>query len=836
MLKRKKVIIMKRKYLIALIAISALIIIGILISLNRIRIDNNISTQKILNNFNADIRKSENSSLFYEFIPSNRYYDEINSTIIGDNLNNLKYEQNSLRITRTWKNSVLGELYIEFEFDLNEIDFLFMNSFILNGQIMGETNATGRSNVSIFIYDYLNSEFLNIYWINGTTEIIKRENGAFNCILESKFPVDKIRYDLINAGKMKFMVKMYSVVLPQSPANFFQDLSIFWFKLWVAKDVDVKQLEPINFVDLTSGMFHLTGNLNGTDKIDNNYLEFGTSNVAQYQTVICDFYIEYDLGIYAKENILGIIFSHLDWVNYNTESYYIQNPDIYIYNFSDDTEIPIQMLRADPTKVSHEVIPDIWYSNISICSSVLKNNSIIRIHYHAVMMNLDPNPAFFSVVIDLASIQIVRSIGPIIENINIIDDWVYYGEGARINGTIHAGKFQIDKVIIDNPYDVISNDEGFFEYTIFKSSAGRLEFFIEAIDIMGYITRSGPYYIDFHKRPVQIDLELNENPYIDPPGIEISISLKDALDLTPLQNAYFDLIVEKEDVLILEYRNLITDPSGHYSMVYPVNADEYLDTQYKFIVEVQEGYNTQFASTIGYITPTFAPCLISITKKFDNISEYWAGDSFNLIVEYHSLAEIDHAMLILNGTELNQITINEGVNEIEIENDRAGLCFYQISVFNNRGYSNISNTVEIYFKPNPIKILVIPSIDDKNRFIFLNITIIDLRKNSPIANIPIHLIIYDKGKLFWDSTLQATLPYTPIYIQFDLNDHNFTIFVIVNDTRLYAANKAKSINIPFDYRPYPFDNVLYMTVISVVCIGGFIFNKYKKPGLIRREE
>ncbi|MHA1268639.1 MAG: hypothetical protein ACTSPY_02525 [Candidatus Helarchaeota archaeon] len=811
--------------------ISVLIIINAINNQNSHLIRKN--TQFIKNN-GTPISKSENNSLFYEFIPSNRSYDNINCIISGDNLENLRYDSNNLKILRNWDGVSSGEIYIEFEFSILSINYYIMNCFIINGEIMGSIDTDGETNFTLQVFDYSTLDYHTIHLISSSSEFIRKENGIINTELNNLYSLSKICNDFINLGKIKFKFILRSNVIPANPTNFTQELNIFWLKLIVAKDIDVKQLEPVEFIDLTSGFFHLTGDLNLTNQLDGNYINFGTSNVAQFQTVICNFYLEYDLGLYKNEEILGIIFQHLDWIEYGASSYFLQNPNIYIYNFSDGSEILIQKIRLSPTKSIHTAIPDKWDNNISIINNGLMNGSRLRIHYYAEIMNLDPNPTHFSISIDLAALKIVRSVGPIIENITVIDDWVYCGEEARINGTIHAGKYPIDRVIISNPYGIICNDEGFFEYSIIQQQAGIVEFYIMVYDIQGYTTSSGPYYIQFNKRPIQINVNLKENPFPIPPKINMTITIRDAIDQLPVSNIYFDLFVEREGILISEYRSLYTNLEGKYSFLYDVDKNYYLDTEYTFIIEVQEGYNTQFGSTLAYITPVLAPCSILITD-YNNSTEYWAGDLFDITVNFHSLVDISQAILLLNGTEISSLNIQEGINELTITNNRAGKCIYQISAVNVRGYYNISNPIELYFKPNPINVTVKPAIDNINRYIFLNISITDLRYEMALANIPINIVIYDNDQLFWDSMLQSTLPYTPIYIQFDLNSHNFTIYVIIDDTQLYAGNVIKSFNIPFIYNPYPVQSVIPMIILTGFGIGIFIFQLRRRNNHIYKE-
>ena len=781
-----------------------------------------------------EIKTNEIGSKFFEIIPVSRSFD-VGCDIYGDNLENLRYEPSLMQISKSLINKTSSEIYIEFEFDISTIDEFEMDTFIINTQVSGKIDIGGKSNITLKIYDYSMDNYSEIYLLSSDEELIVKENGFLEVELNELFTLSKIRLSLVFDNIIKIILIIKSDIVPTTPNDFDQVLSIHYCKMIIAKNINIKQLEPVNFIDHTGGAFHLTGDLNDTKEYDGNTINFGISNLMQYQTAICNFSIEYDLGYYANNEILGYLFQHIDWISSSVGNFYTQSPYIYIYNYTEEDNILIQFIKRNPSGSSHTIHPERWDSSISIQKGGLRNGNLLKVNYYVEVTSLDEDPFSFTMKIDLASLSIVRDIGPIIEVVNVIDDWVYCGESARINGTVHQGEYILDRVLITPIDDIITNYEGNFEYLVSQTGAGTLEFYIEAIDIFGFYSSSGPYYIQFNKRPIQIEIQLEEDPYPDPPIINISIEIKDALSQIGISNMYFDLIIEKDGVIASEYRNLITTSSGEFQKIQVINKEEYLDTEYTIIVEVYETLNYQFASSLSYITPIFAPCNVSISS-FGPSGELWAGDNFNLTVDFHSLADVQQAWLILNSTAIQSLYIIEGINDLTLSNDRGGRCDYQVRVLNTRGYYNISNSVSINFKPNPINCIVEASIDNTNRYIFLNISIKETKLNRPLANIPINILIYDNNELFWDTTLQSTLPYTPIYIQFDLSSHNFTIQVNISETDLYEGKRLSVFNIPFVYKPYPFSASIPLLIFTLIGVSAMVLHYKKNTTHINKED
>ncbi|MHA1753133.1 MAG: hypothetical protein ACTSYZ_12280, partial [Candidatus Helarchaeota archaeon] len=78
--------------------------------------------------------------------------------------------------------------------------------------------------------------------------------------------------------------------------------------------------------------------------------------------------------------------------------------------------------------------------------------------------------------------------------------------------------------------------------------------------------------------------------------------------------------------------------------------------------------------------------------------------------------------------------------------------------------------------------------------------------------------------------------YTPIYIQFDLSSHNFSIFVNINNTSLYKGQSIKILNIAFKYKPYPYSETILMVVLSGVGISVFFIQNKKNNIHIKKED
>ncbi|TFF86262.1 MAG: hypothetical protein EU551_02060 [Promethearchaeota archaeon] len=825
-----KLLAVKRKEIFTILIVFS-IILGYLLVLNG-NYSSNVS--EYTSNHNNKIDNLGAESRFYEFIPTIRYYDP-NCSINNDNLKNLRFEKTPMWLEKTYFNAIGGSMYIEYEIYLNEAGISDLNSYIISAQVSGETDVNGQSNISLEIYDYSSSDYTEIYTLTGVKEYIFEVNGYIEVDLLDLYNLSQIEGDLLNSYVMKLKFSIESEVEPALSTDFKQYLFVYWCKLIGGKDISIKEVAPTNFMDLTGGIFHLTGNLDSINNLDGSVIKFGISDLMPYQTISCDFYIEYDLGIYANTEILGVLFHHLDWIEHDCSSYYQQNPYISIFNYSKGNITNIQNIRKDPDANLHSAEPERWDSKISVIGRGLYNQSKMRVYYHVQLTNLGDNMSHISVVIDLASLSIVRSIGPMFGDINIMDEWVYCGQSARVNGTVEKGKYDIQMVQITPINQTVAFGDGFFMFAILNENAGLFEFYLEAIDIEGYSSTAGPFYINFHKKPVIINTQIYENPYPNPPQIQLDISIRDAIELCPLSNAFFDVTVEKEGDIIDEYKNVQADPDGKYNFIYETNNDEYLDTEYTFIVRYMESLNFQFSSTYSYITPSFAPSNVSIVD-YEIKPKLWAGDRFNLSIMFYSLADIQDAWLLLNETEVQTLNLQDGINNLNIINNKAGLCEYKIRVLNTKGYINYSNSISLYFNPNPINYTLKFLIDEVNTYIFMNISIKDLRTNRSLANIPIDIEIYDNQELFWDSSLTSTLPYTPIYIQFDLSKHNFSIEIKIGESDLYEGGIIKTFHIPFEYTPYPYGTTITTVILAVIAAMAFVFKHRKTPKHVIKEE
>ncbi|MHA1310614.1 MAG: hypothetical protein ACTSQO_06755 [Candidatus Helarchaeota archaeon] len=822
---------MKKKstLIIVIFIITALVLIINLKYMNQ----NNILTKKDLK---TNIQHSQAEPYFYTVYSSN-YYTSSNYSIFGG-LADLKTEVPGFMSISKSFHGIEGLIYIEYEFDTRNIYTDIMDTFIIDLLANGGMNLTGTTNLTLYVYNYTTDNYILIYKINGDTENIFRKNGYIEVELSKIFGINNIKYNLISQYKMKFKIVLHNKLVNTIPQDFEQKLYIYYIQLLIGKDIEIRNLEASRLVDLTNGYFHVIGNLTNMFELDNKTIQFGISNVFQYQTVIANFYIEYDLGYFVKEEILGILFHHLDWIYSSGASFYCEDPYISIFNFNTNSTISIQSIKEDPQSSLENVDPIRWDSRISVNKTGVINGSVIRVYYHAKITNLDPAPAYFSITIDLGTIQFVRSLSPFVANVNVIDNYEYWGNNAWINGTVYKGKYDLANITIESSGDVISTVPGYFEYPIVVNSEGQYEFYVKATDIYGYSSISGPYYIQFNSHPVQINLLLEEFPYPTPPDlpkIDVNILIKDAIFNIPLSNTFFDLFVERNNTIITTYRNLLTGEDGTYQLYYDVERDKYLDIEYKFTVEVHQMMNYQYASASSYIMPTLAPCYIKIIN-YTISNNAFAGDHFSLQIEYYSLANFANAWLLLNNSIISDLNLYEGNNTINIINDRAGLCNYQIRVINDHGYSNISKPLYLYFKPNPIICEVKHIINYLNKYLFINISILDKRTNQTLPNIPIDITIYDNNLIFWKTTLPSTLPYTPIYIQFDLSSHNFSIFVNINNTSLYKGQSIKILNIAFKYKPYPYSETILMVVLSGVGISVFFIQNKKNNIHIKKED
>ena len=389
--------------------------------------------------------------------------------VVFGHLDHLVQEASVLSFHRDFEGVSTGMTYAIFTFSTSGLELDQRSILNLNWEVHGmaaniDTASANYTSITAFI-EHQNSSWIPIYSITSPTAKIPFPYGwnqyRIPTPLEQHLQGDQIRVRFNLANQLI------------SNASWTQRLYIYWLVLEFQKDVARIRVNASRFELLTPG-FTASGDLDDLSAEDGEGIFFERVTNPEGESGTMQFIVEYDLGYYGLEELLGLRFSHYDWVDVNGIGSFSYEGVISIVG--DEFNAYLCHIRD---KTTWAVTPNVQhgtYIAIGNCGV----NQCIRLLF-SIQYRFDNGPFTFRVHADWCSLSIIRSAAPLVV-LHQLSNTLYVDEVVQLNVTCLEGKVPISEVRLA-PWDALLGvSQGNYMYSRVIEESGEFNLFITIQD------------------------------------------------------------------------------------------------------------------------------------------------------------------------------------------------------------------------------------------------------------------------------------------------------------------------------------------------------------------
>jgi len=713
-------------------------------------------------------------------------------TIYGD-LSDLAQEANIMYFWQDFVGADVGMTYAIFIFSTAGWNIDELTTLVLSWEVSvnGPSAIPGRDQdqfVKVFI-KYQDSTWVQIDSVNASDfSSIDRAYGWGDYTIPTPFE-DYIINDQIQL-RFEYQTQL------SAPADW-DHLIYFWtLVLEYQQNAAVTTLPPKQ-ITILSPNTTTTGGLFALYTAEGYYYEI-TKSIIPGSSGTLQFVVEYDLSHYGVESLLGIRFEHLDFFFVG-----VQFGQIFIVGES--SNLFLSYLRDDMDYPNPNIIPDDRRGTFFTLGDFDVNQSI-HLLYEIQYDNYEY--PLLKVGIDLAQISVVRDASPIIIS-DLQDPIIYAGNYLQLNITCLDGRAPITQIAVEPWGDFIGMVEGFYTYSRLMPTAGDRNISIIVEDAAGQVYNHSAGILTVLPRPIAISLYLAENAQEQ--KFSIYFTMMDLFSGSPLALFPFTKTILKDGVFFRQQDHQTT-PTGAFYL--EEGIIDYLDQNYTVIISTSE-------TPLYEATQVQASIILSDTTPFITIDDVIFTSPLKastlITVDYTTASQgvLDTLWLYRNFTPYLQITPAVLGAQSFSFSDVSGLWEYYLYAISSRGQEGYSPPFSLNISALDTEIFCDSMLDMESYVISLDIDLRDELDRSCV-DVPLQVIIYDFGEVFYDRSLMTGVGGVMLLIHFDpYLDHTFTIKITSAATPLYDGDTLFTES-ELAFEGYPLYSVLLIAVSAGV--------------------
>jgi len=740
------------------------------------------------------LRAAEVDPYYALRIPSAYNISGQSGIITYGDLSTLAFENTTLQFRRDYTDISTGTTYVIFTISTAGVTLDPDFTLTLNLEADGSCTAilaTSSSQITIYIL-YMATTWVPIHVLTSTTDMIHRVNGWFEYTVPLPFS------DYLVGTDLQVKVELTQQLI--APQAWTQRLNLRWLLLELRKDVGLNVIAPTRVTLLTPG-FTIIGNMSCFSAEDGTYYRFERVLPAGGETGRLQFLLEYNLGYYGINPLLGLRFTHDDWLHVvGIVNSLMATGRIYLNKINGNAFLCLTRIELD-----NPATPDIRYACMPMVGDWRLNN-YIRFLFSVDYTVSSSSAATIQFLVDWAHLQIVRPPNPIILA-DLLNTTIYAGQTVWLNLTCLNGKAPITEIYIQPWNQLVGTTAGSFLYSHVTDAGGQLPLSLNIKDAESdqYSQPLGTLNILY--RPIAIALYLSENPYSQ--ELIIQLSIRDILSNTPLPLYTFTKTILKDGAWFRQQVHQTTT-SGTFTIHEPVL--DYLDYNYTVIIETAQ--TTRYEATSVRASLILSQCPPQLTIHAVNYSRPLRANDL-IWVNYTAtcLTVLDELWLCRNGSLLFPLNPALGLHNFTFH-DIGGAWEYRLYANNSRKFQAYSSPFKVQILPLKTTLQLESTVDVPSHTIALEIRLYD-ECNRSCVNVPLQITIYDGGQVFYDQVVPTGMDGAALILHFDQYlDHAFTIQIASEATPLYRGALLTAGDLA--YHGYP----LYWVVGLVGILAG----------------
>ena len=716
-------------------------------------------------------------------------------TMFGD-LNNLAQEANMMYFWQDFLGEDVGMTYVIFTFSTAGWNLDELTTLILNWEIMAcgpSTIIADFQSVKVFI-KYQDSTWIQIHSVNASNfEKIDRAYGWGDYTIPMPFE-DYIISDQIQL-RFEYQTQL------TAPANW-DHLFYFWMLVLEYQQNAAVTTLPPKQITLLSPNTTTTGGLLALYTVEGYYYEI-TKSIVPGSSGTLQFVVEYDLSHYGVDLLLGILFEHLDFIDIDSGSGFVQ-----IFIVGESSNLFLAYSRDHTWMTNPDIVPDDRRGTFFALGDFDVNRSI-HLLYDVHYTNF--GSSVVKVAIDLAQLSVVRDANPIIVS-DLQDPIIYAGNSVQLNMTCLDGRAPITQITVEPWGDFIGMGEGFYTYSRLIPTADDQNISIIVEDAAGHVYNHSLGIVTVLPRPIAISLYLTENAYEQ--EFAFYFTMADLFSGSPLALFPFTKTILKNGILFRQQDHQTT-PTGEFYL--EEGVIDYLDQNYTVIISTTD-------TPVYGATQVQASIILSDTTPFITIdgvthaNPLKANTLISLDYTTNSQGSLDTLWLYRNDTSYLQITPADLGSYNFSFVDESGYWKYYFRGTSTRGHVGYSNPLNLNISALETTIQCDSNLNMDDHVISLDIDLVDeLSRNC--AGVPLQVVIYDFDEVFYEQSLVTGIGGVILFIHFDrFLDHAFSIQITSAATPLYeGASLVTQSEMAFEGFP------LYTILLSSVVAGVISF-------------
>ncbi len=712
-------------------------------------------------------------------------------SILGD-LPNLAQEANALILRQDFSGTSTGSTYVIFTLSTSGMTLDSTANLLLNWEVWGFGTVIGfatETKIEASI-EYQGATWMSVHNVSSTDENIEQSYGWFEFEIPQPYP----DYIVSNQIRLRFELSQ-SLSTSMTWSQYFY---IQWLVLEFQQNVSRNIISASQLTLLTPNATSTggTGSLLLEDAVlyEVEHTNPGASGTLQIL-------LEYDLGLYGLDPLLGIRFSHMDWIEIKGAVSYSYMGRIYLVGESSNTFLCyLRAFTGEP------VTPDVKHGTFMALGNPIVNQSIKLLYDIQYTLS---GSGTLHVYLDWARLCIVRNPNPIVLT-SLLSNTIYVDETIELNITCLDGQAPISKVTVEPWSEIVGSTAGSYEYSRFIGTAGDIALAIEVEDAGGNVFTFPVDTLHVIHRPISIALYLSEDSYTQ--EFNIYFEMRDLLLGSPLALFPFSKTILKNGNWFRQ-QNHQTTPTGTFST--SESVVDYLDWNYTVIIDTTE-------TPVYEATSVSASIILSDATPYLTLNDLIYIDplkaSNDMMLNYTILcqAPLSSLWLYRNVTPFLSLPVDLGLNNFTFQ-DITGTWEYFLYAESSRGQIGFSGTTTVTINPLNTSITLDSTLSMDQHALVLDIELID-ELNRSCSGVLLDLIIYDNGEVFYQEAVITGLDGVQLLVHFDQYvDHSFTIEITSETNAVYKGAVVSKSGL--SYSGYPLYTVIEVGIaVGVVAV------------------
>jgi len=713
--------------------------------------------------------------------------------VVTGALSTLYFENTTMMFRRDFTGASAGTTFVIFTLSTAGVTLDPDYALTINLEADGACSAglaASSSQITISIL-YAGTTWVPIHTVTSQNDAIDRVNGWYEYVVPLPFSNYLVGTD--------FKVKVELTQQLKAAQTWAQRLYLRWLTLELQKDVGLNMMPPTKVTLLTSG-FTSVGNLSCLGAEDGLYYRFSRVLPPGGETGQLQFFLEYNLGYYGIEPLLGLRFAHYDWFHVEGIVGGLSSIGRILINKSSGNSF-LCLTRAD---IVNPAMPDIRHACVPTVGDWRLNNSI-RLLF-SIDYTVISTAATVQFLMDWARLQIVRQPAPITLP-HLLNSTIYANQEVWLNITCLDGKAPITEIRIQPWNEVVGTTAGTFLYHHPAATGGQIALSLNVKDAEGdqYVQPIGTLTVLY--RPISIALYLSEDPYLQ--EFVVQLLMKDIFWNTPLPLHPFIKTILKNGTLFRQQAHQTTMAGAfliHESVL------DYLDWNYTVSISAPGTSIYEATSVQASIILSKCPPVLTI-NRINYSQPLKANDPIRVNYTVQCLTALDELWLCKNGSLFLPLTPTLGTHNFTFR-DVGGTWEYYLYANNSQHFQAYSSPFKLKVIPLKTTLQLESTLDMESHAIALEIQLYD-ELNRTCPDVPLQVTIFDGGKVFYDQRVTTGMAGVDLIIHFDQYlDHAFTVQITSESTPIYKGTLLTASN-DLSYSGYP----LYWIIALGIMVG-----------------